>query len=498
MALIDVVDLSFAYEGSYEEVFTHVSFQIDTNWKLGFIGRNGRGKTTFLKLLLGKYEYQGKICSDVEFAYFPYEVTEEGRMTWEILEEINPQSEEWEVFRELNLLKVDAEVLYRPFMTLSYGERTKVMLAALFLGENRFLLIDEPTNHLDNDARRIVAEYLDRKKGFILVSHDRCFLDSCVDHILSINKRNIDVQKGNFSSWYENKEAKDHMEAAQNEKLRREMRRLGEAARQSADWSGQVEKSKKGQRVGGLRPDRGHIGHQAAKMMKRAKVLEKRRLKAVEEKAGLLKNIDEAEELKICPLRYHADRLAELKDVALYYGDNRVCSGIELEVCRGDRVCLTGRNGCGKSSLLKLLMREEITYTGICSVGAGIRISYVPQDASWVWGTLSDLAEEYQLDKSLFLSILRKMGMEREQFDTDTGQYSAGQKKKVLLAKSLCEKAHLYIWDEPLNYIDVLSRIQIEKLLLDYQPTMVFVEHDEAFCGKIATKTVSFMPQPFR
>ena len=93
-------------------------------------------------------------------------------------------------------------------------------------------------------------------------------------------------------------------------------------------------------------------------------------------------------------------------------------------------------------------------------------------------------------DESLFKAILRKMGMEREQFEKDMSRYSAGQKKKVLLAKSLCERAHLYIWDEPLNYIDVLSRIQIEDLLLEYAPTMIFVEHDEVFQEKVATKIV--------
>ena len=128
MAMIDVVNLSFSYEGSFEEVFKDVSFRIDTDWKLGFVGRNGRGKTTFLNLLLGKYNYQGRISSSTEFAYFPYEVKDKQRMTLEILEEINAQYEEWQLFRELNLLSVDAEVLYRPFHTLSYGEQEKVLL----------------------------------------------------------------------------------------------------------------------------------------------------------------------------------------------------------------------------------------------------------------------------------------------------------------------------------------------------------------------------------
>lgn len=490
MSLIDVTDLTFYYEGSYDEIFSHVSFQIDTDWKLGFIGRNGRGKTTFLNLLLGKYEYEGAISAHVEFGYFPYEVKDGSRMACEVMADIAPGSEEWELMRELNLLKVDIEALYRPFCTLSYGEQTKMLLAALFSGEDRFLLIDEPTNHLDTYSRRLVADYLNRKKGFILVSHDRNFLDACIDHVLSINRKDIEVQRGDFSSWYANKEAEDRAEIAQNERLRAEVKRLEAASRQSGSWSDKVERTKKGQRVGGLRPDRGFIGHKAAKMMKRAKVLEKRQNKAIEQKAGLLKNIDVAESLKIHPEKYHADRLLELKDVSLYYGEKKACSNVNLEVRRGERICLSGRNGCGKSSVLKLILGEEIAYTGLFEKGAGLTISYVPQDASWVQGSLRRFAEEYGLDESLFKAILRKMGMEREQFEKDMSQYSAGQKKKALLAKSLCERAHLYIWDEPLNYIDVLSRIQIEDLLLDHAPTMIFVEHDEAFQDKVATKIV--------
>ena len=103
--------------------------------------------------------------------------------------------------RELSYLDLEDDVLWRPFDTLSNGEQTKVLLAALFLNEGHFLLIDEPTNHLDMKAREQVAAYLKKKKGFILVSHDRWFLDHCVDHILSLNRTNIEVQSGNFSSW---------------------------------------------------------------------------------------------------------------------------------------------------------------------------------------------------------------------------------------------------------------------------------------------------------
>ena len=191
MSLIQVKNLSFTYEDSFDPVFENVSFQIDTDWKLGFIGRNGKGKTTFLKLLTGEYEYSGSILSSVEFEYFPYRIENKEQLTYEIAEYVNPAMEQWELLRELNLLDADAEILYRPFCSLSFGEQSKVLLAALFLKEHAFLLIDEPTSHLDAAARDKVAEYLSHKKGFILVSHERDFIDRCVDHVLVLNRRSI-------------------------------------------------------------------------------------------------------------------------------------------------------------------------------------------------------------------------------------------------------------------------------------------------------------------
>ena len=176
MSLINIQNLTFSYEGSYDNIFEDVSFQIDTDWKLGFIGRNGRGKTTFLKLLLGEYEYSGTISASVDFEYFPYIVTDEDKNTIDALTEIHPDFLYWQLQRELSLLEVDENVLYRPFSTLSKGEQTKVLLSILFLKENSFLLIDEPTNHLDMKGRELVSRYLNRKKGFNLVSHDRAFL----------------------------------------------------------------------------------------------------------------------------------------------------------------------------------------------------------------------------------------------------------------------------------------------------------------------------------
>ena len=491
MSMIKVENLTFSYDSSYDTIFDHVTFQIDTDWKLGFVGRNGRGKTTLLNLFLGKYEYGGKIISSVQFDYFPYPVSDKKRMTEEILCEVCPLAEEWELMRELNYLDVNADVLWRPFETLSNGEQTKVLLAALFLNEGHFLLIDEPTNHLDANARKKVSAYLKKKKGFILVSHDRRFLDGCIDHVLSLNRNTIEVQSGNFSSWMENFQRQQEFEKAQDERLKKDIDRLQQAAQRSANWSDAVEKSKNGTRNSGSKIDKGYVGHKAAKMMKRSKTIEARQQQAIEQKSALLKNAETVDALKIRPLTYHSDLLVSFSDVSVIYGGIKVCEPVSFEIHQGERVVINGKNGSGKSSLVRLLSNDPIEHTGTVIVGSGLVISYVPQDTSHLKGTLSKFAAKNNLDESLFKAILRKLDFERVQFEKNMEDFSGGQKKKVLIAKSLCEQAHLYVWDEPLNFVDVYSRMQIEQLIKEFAPTMLLVEHDGAFRDAVASRIVN-------
>ena len=484
MSVIKVENLTFSYPSSYDNIFENVSFQIDTDWKLGFIGRNGRGKTTFLKLLQGEFEHSGKIISPVQFDYFPYFVRDKSSLTEDILREVSPAAEEWEIMRELSYLEVDCEVLYRPFSTLSNGEQTKVLLASLFLNEGHFLLIDEPTNHLDTQARELLAAYLRRKKSFILVSHDRYFLDGCVDHILSLNRTNIEVQSGNCSSFMTNFARQQESERRQNDRLEADIKRLQITAKRTSGWANIVEASKIGA------GDKGYVGYQSAKMMKRAKVVEARQQKEIEQKSSLLKNKEVESSLKISPLKYRSERLVSFSAVVPYYDGNGICPPVSFEIERGERIALEGKNGSGKSSLLKLLCSQPIEHSGRIDICSNLKISYVPQDTSHLQGTLTDLARMHNIDESLFKAILHKMGFDKGQFEKDISDFSDGQKKKTLIAKSLCEQAHLYVWDEPLNFIDIYSRIQIENLLSEFRPTMIFVEHDRAFQEKIATSII--------
>ena len=124
-------------------------------------------------------------------------------------------------------------------------------------------------------------------------------------------------------------------------------------------------------------------------------------------------------------------------------------------------------------------------------MGSGLVISHVPQSTGRLRGSLSAYAEKERIDESLFKAILRKMDFKREQFEKDMSEFSEGQKKKVLIAGSLCRSAHLYVWDEPLNFIDIYSRMQIERLIEEFAPTMVFVEHDDEFRKRAAVREIT-------
>lgn len=491
MSLISVNNLTFGYDGSYNNIFEDVSFNIDTDWKLGLIGRNGKGKTTFLKLLQGKYDYKGTISKNVDVDYFPFEVTDKHRMSIEIVNEIAPNAYDWEIIKEISMLNTDTEILYRNFNLLSGGEQVKILLISLFLKGNNFLLIDEPTSHLDVETRNNLISYLEKKKGFIAVSHDRNFLDKVVNHIIAINNTNIEVQQGNFSSWKENKDRQDNFEIVQNEQLKKDINRLEIASKSSAKWSNEAEKGKCKKYNSETTIDKGYIGHKASKIMKSSKVMEQRIGNAIEVKSNLLKNIDRSETLKIIPLESNKNPLVLANKLQIKYKEQVIFKPISFEVNNGDRVAIIGKNGIGKSSILKLILERELQYNGTFKVKNDLKISYVSQNTEDLKGDLKSFAQDNKIDESIFKAGLVKMGLSQSDFDTNIQDMSEGQKKKVLIAKSISEQANIYIWDEPMNYIDILTRIQIEDTILNYKPTLIFVEHDETFIEKIATKIIN-------
>lgn len=234
------------------------------------------------------------------------------------------------------------------------------------------------------------------------------------------------------------------------------------------------------------------MGHKSAKMMKTSKIMEKRIEKAIDEKSSLLNNIDRNDALKIVPMESPKNPLIIADNLQIKYNEKAIFSPISFELKNGDRIALIGKNGTGKSSVLKLILGDNIQYNGNLKIANNLKISYVSQYTENLNGSLKQFAQDNKVDESIFKAMLSKMGFSKLDFDTALQNMSKGQKKKVLIAKSISEQANVYIWDEPLNYIDILTRIQIEEAILKYGPTVVFVEHDEAFVEKVATKKIYF------
>lgn len=491
MALLQVNNLSFAYDGSYDTVFDDLSFQADTAWRLALIGRNGRGKTTLLRILAGELSARGTVSVPLRPALFPFALPGQDLPAKDCMLAFAPGEPEWRVMAEAYPLGLTDKLLSRSYSTLSRGEQTKLQLAALFAREDSYPLIDEPTNHLDLQGREMVAEYLSKKRGFLLVSHDRHFLNRCVTHTLSLNRSTVSVQRGDYDAWEREFRRRNDAEAARNEQLKKEVAALKLTARKQADFASKAEKSKFNVHPSEVAAvDRGYVGARSAAMMKRSLATRAKIDRDIKERESLLKDAERVGTLKLRTIPHPKKQLVEVREASVRYGNRTVCDNIHFTVERGECVALAGPNGCGKSSVLKSLCGLSDALYGHVSVASGLIISYVPQSTENMKGGLEGFIAETSADETLFKAILRNMDFGRQQFDKDIAQYSEGQKKKLLLARSLCGEAQLFIWDEPLNYIDVYSRVQLEELLLSFKPTLLLVEHDRAFLERVSTKIV--------
>ena len=312
MPVININNLTFGYDGSEKTLFDDVSISLDTSWKLALAGRNGRGKTTFFRLLRGELPYSGTITGVPPTILFP-------------MSEL-PENEDWRVRKELNLMGADPDIMWRPMETLSGGERTKLMLANLFASDSIYPLIDEPTNHLDRQGREAVADYLSSKEGFILISHDRAFLDRCTDHTLVITKTGLELVAATYSVWWENNEQRMESERSRNEQLKKEMSSIDAAMKKNAQWSSKAEghknRSKAPSKVAEDHFRRAYEAEKARKLMAAAKNLERRSERKMEEKQGLLKDLERSEKLKITGSEHHNKTPVILKNVTLKrYGE---------------------------------------------------------------------------------------------------------------------------------------------------------------------------------
>lgn len=485
--MITLKDIRFGY--AEKNIFENLSVTFDSSWKLALVGRNGRGKTTLMKLLLGDLPFSGQIHSDKLFAYFPQQVIDKSLLTKFVLDELY-RFEDWQIQRELNLLGLSEATLWRPFETLSGGEQTKVLLAGLFLDTDHFALIDEPTTHLDQASREHIAKYLQGKKtGYMVTSHDRQFLNLVSDHQLAIERNTITLLAATYATYEAEKALRDRFEWSQNDKLKSEISRLKQTAQDKAAWSDHREQDKSGkpgQKGSGAVFDKGFIGARAARKMKQSKVLAHRMDKEIIEKEKLLKNIEKVDLLAMAYQPTHRKVLLDEAHLTVSFDDSPLFLPVDLIQHAGEVTAITGENGVGKSQLLKQLIEV--------AQDKGLAISYVRQLYADNKGNLADFADRHHLDYTSFLNNLRKLGMARHVFNQKIEEMSLGQQKKVELAKSLSQSAELFIWDEPLNYLDVFNQQQIEAVINQVKPALIIVEHDATFIHHIADQVITLLP----
>lgn len=516
MAQIIVENMSFHYKEYYESVFENVNLNLESNWRLGLIGRNGRGKTTFLKLLHGELTPdRGKIIKNIKTEFFPYPMVLNYTNTMDVIKEnigclrtlennledleclqkyidLDGFQMESRIRKEMNLMNLSQTLLDRDYNTLSGGERTKINLITLFLKDNIFILLDEPTNHLDIEGKQVIADYLKRKSGFIVVSHDRMFLDAVCDHILAINKKSIEIEKGNFSSWLKNKELKEQYEFRTKEKLEREVISLEKRSRITRAWA-TVANKQKYDFAGNFRTN----GSQA--YMLQAKNTEKRIQENINEKKKLLQNFEKEKELKISSnIHFQAEWLILADHLTFGYEDRAIIEDFNLTVRPGDIIWLKGENGKGKSTLLKLLSKRRnlnekqndidgAVMRGNIYHAPELRISFSYQEPELRSGYAKDYFNENHL---YWYELCLSFDLPQDFLNRPVDTYSSGELKKLEIARALSFPNNIIFLDEPLNYMDIYFRRQLERAIKKYKPTMIFVEHDEWFGNEVANRII--------
>jgi lincosamide and streptogramin A transport system ATP-binding/permease protein len=391
---------------------------------------------------------------------------------------------------EIDAIGLAKPLLDRPFGSLSGGEQTRALIVSLFADRHCYPLIDEPTNHLDMRGREIVQAYLSQKPGFLLVSHDRHFLDGAVDHIVSINLSDTRVNRGSYSQWRKHMDEELLHEKRRRENIERDVKQLTHAATQRRRGSESREKSKYASGGGVPGQDTGYIGKRAAKQMKRAIQIERRIESQLSDKKELLRNKEKQRELRIETRDAAGESLLTLQNVTIRLAGRTLVNDLSLRVSPGDRIAITGPNGSGKTSLFNAISGELDVSDGIINRSKRVTLSRALQHPDWADGSLRDHLDETQLDETRFRQLMGVVGVSGDIFDRPLETFSQGQLKKVDLCRSLMMDADVLLWEEPLNYVDLHSREQIETAIIQYEPTLLFIEHDRAFVDAVSTRVV--------
>ena len=488
------------------DVFENIDFTVNENERIALVGRNGSGKTTLLKVLTGEVELSSgqfikanktvisyleqnalinsklsireyfdtvfRDIKDVERQMEEVSKQLESDHNDRLIEKYSALEEEYkymggytyngEMLSVLNGFGFKEEDLDRPITSFSGGEKTKIAFAGLLLSKPDLLLLDEPTNHLDLSTIEWLENYLAKyKKAMVIVSHDRTFLDKTVNVVYELEYGSIKRYAGNYSSFVEQKKNDLIRQEAAYKRQQKDIKRLEEL----------IEKFR-------------YKKNKAAFAQSKSKYLE--RMDKIEDPKKADTKAFKAR--FVCGVRGGKNVLS-LDHFKVGY--DKPLAEVSLEIHKGDRICVMGDNGTGKSTLLKSIIGEVEPLGGYMMFGHQIEVGYFDQNlANFHSGNtvLEELWNEYpDLDMYKIRSVLGAFLFSADEVFKEVNVLSGGEKVRLSLAKLMMKKANFLILDEPTNHLDIISKEALENALSEYDGTILFVSHDRYFIKKIAT-----------
>ena len=497
-------------------VLDGLSFNITSGEHVAILGRNGVGKTCLFRILTGELDYDegsvmiapGKRIGLIsQIPFYPdgwttedvlktaqshlfrmqermaeiEQLLSEGADGDDLLQEYDRLQSDFlrlggyeadaERSRVANGLDITPDMRDRLFENLSGGEKTRVNLARLILEDTDILLLDEPTNHLDLHATEWLEDYISRFRGTVLaISHDRYFLDKVAQRCIEIVEGKAEFYSGNYSFFVEERQRRFEEKQKQYEKDAAKIAQLQKAADQMHLWA--------------------FMGND--KLHKRAFSMEKRieKLKKTERPTSQKKL-----SVRFRETGFTGDEAVVMADVSKSYGEKKLFSGLDLEIVGGESVAITGNNGTGKSSLIKVLVGEETPDSGFAYLGPQIRAAYLPQIVRFSNDSrsmLDTMIYDCKCSPQEARDRLAAFGFRGENVLRPVGVLSGGERSRLKLCMLMGSDINLLILDEPTNHLDIASREWIEDALSDYEQTLVFVSHDRYFIDRFATRILSF------